>query len=362
MKKRQWRWIFLESYNEILERMLLTYEQESGFRPENESDIMLRMRVLAGEILREHAYAEYMMRQMFPTTASGEYLEAHAAQRGLSRKNPTYAAGRVIFSAASEEHGDILIPAGTVVCTVKDQRRFVTDEDAVLPAGEQTVGADVTAAESGSAYNALPQTVRVIVTPVPGIGGVANAVRFNGGTDAESDDELRARVADSYRNISNGTNAAYYRSVAMSVDGVYSASVVGSARGAGTVNVYVCAKTAPVLSSKVQEIQSLLDKARELNTDVKVFNASPLGIDLYIRLRVAEGYDFAQTAEEVKTAVEEYINGLGIGHDVLLSNVGEVIYHVKGVAGYKFLETYGSDCTVAADRYTVADHILVREV
>ena len=67
--------------------MLDTYEEESGFRPNNESDIMIRLRVLAGEVYRERVYAEYIMRQMFPTTAEGEYLDAHAQQRGLSRKN-----------------------------------------------------------------------------------------------------------------------------------------------------------------------------------------------------------------------------------------------------------------------------------
>ena len=67
------------------------YRQISGIQPENESDIMLRLRTLAGEIFNERAYAEYILRQMFPTTAQGEYLDAHAAQRGLSRRAGTKA-------------------------------------------------------------------------------------------------------------------------------------------------------------------------------------------------------------------------------------------------------------------------------
>ena len=181
MKKQQRRWICLESYNDILERMLSTYESESGFRPENESDIMLRMRVLAGEIYRERVYAEYILRQMFPSSATGEYLEAHAAQRGLSRKKGTKAIGSVTFSAADQEHEEVLIPAGTEVSSRDGNLRFVTDSDVVLGSGELSVSADVTAVRIGSAYNVVSNAVCIIVTPVLGVFAVTNDNAFSGG-------------------------------------------------------------------------------------------------------------------------------------------------------------------------------------
>jgi hypothetical protein len=46
---------------------------------------------------------------------------------------------------------------------------------------------------------------------------------------------------------------------------------------------------------------------------------------------------------------------------MLLSNVGEVIYHIEGVADYKFLETYGSDREVPLNRYAKANTITVRD-
>lgn len=339
--------------------MLHTYEEESGFSPKNESDIMLRLRVLAGEIYGERAYAEFILRQMFPSTAVGEYLDAHAAQRGLSRKGATYAIGWVIFSAAAEEHGDILIPAGTVVCAAGDGLRFVTDSDAVLIKDEQTIEVNVTAAQVGSASNVAVGRIGIIMTPVLGIGSVKNSVKFSGGMDSESDEALRERIIESYQNITNGANAAYYRSIAMSVDGVYSVSVVGCGRGLGTIDVYACGKGGVLSETTLQEIQALLDEARELNVDVKVFSPTAMRVNLYIRLAVADGYDFDTVAGEVQAAVEDYINDLGIGHDVWLSNVGEVIYHIPGVAGYKFLETYGSDQEVPPTRYTVAGSIVV---
>ena len=340
--------------------MLSAYEDESGFRPENESDIMLRMRVLAGEIYRESVYAESIMRQMFPATATGEYLDAHAQQRGLSRKNGTCAGGIVAFTAAEEEHGDILIPAGTEVCTYDDMLRYVTEEDAVLDSESSFVLSRVTSVLPGRAYNAIPGRIRIIVTPVLGISSVVNTSTISGGTDDESDEELRARIVDSYRNVLNGANAAYYRAVAMSVDGVYDASAVGRVRGEGTVNVYASGKGSALSSAVIGSIQALLDEKRELNVDVRAVAATALNINLYIILTVREGYDFDTTAAAAETAVRAYINGLGIGHDLLLSNVGEVVYHIDGVADYKFVESYGSDRTVPLDRFAKANTILVR--
>ena len=339
--------------------MLATYEEESGFVPQNESDIMLRMRVLAGEIYAQRVYADYIRRQMFPTTAAGEYLDAHAAQRGLARKNGTKAVGRAVFCTAADEHDDIMIPAGTVVGTA-DSLRFVTDSDVILRDGATTVTADVTAAQPGSAYNITSGKLCVMVTPVMGVESVRNSVVFSGGTDDETDEQLRKRVVDSYQNISNGANAAYYRSIVMSVDGVYSASVIGAARGVGTVDIYAGAKGSGLSAAKLSEIQTLLDEKREVNVDAKVFNPSALIVNLYIRLTVKEGFDFDTVASAVQAAVTEYITGLGIGRNLLLSDVGEVVYHIEGVMSYKFLETYGSDREIPANRYAIPGSILVR--
>lgn len=341
--------------------MLTTYEGESGFRPENESDVMLRLRVLAGEIYQERAYAEYILRQMFPTTAQGEYLDAHASQRGLTRKNGTRAVGAVTFYPVEEEHEAILIPAGTEVCTTDDLLRFTTDNDAVLQENAGSVSVSATAQEIGSAYNILSGKIGIMVTPVLGIALVGNQAGFTGGTDDESDEELRKRVTESYVNISNGANAAYYCSIALSVDGVYSASAVGCARGVGTVDVYACGRGSALPAATITEIQSLLDEKREVNVDVRACNPTAVNINLYIRLTVADGYDFNAVAGMVQAAVRNYINGLGIGKDLWLSDVGDVIYHVEGVSGYRFLENYGSDREIPLTSYAKAVSIIVRD-
>lgn len=351
----------MDSYNDILARMVESYTGYSGSAPSPESDIMIRLRVLAGEIYEARVNAEYIKRQIFASTATGEYLDRHAAERGLSRKAATCASGRVYFFAQQMDHDDILIPAGTEVCSPSDRLRFTTIGDSVIEAGDECVSVRVAAAAPGAAGNARVGAVTVLVTPVIGVGRVSNTNPFSGGADAESDDELRARVIDSYVNISNGANAAYYKGIALSVDGVYSASVVGRGRGNGTVDVYISGRGTQASAAVKQRVQALLNEGRELNVDVLARDPSAVEVTLYIRLAVEDGYDFSSVAEQTRSAVSGYIASLGIGADVLLSRIGEVIRSVGGVRDYHFVESYGSDRTIDDNAYAVAGTITIRE-
>ena len=104
-----------------------------------------------------------------------------------------------------------------------------------------------------------------------------------------------------------------------------------------------------------------MNEKREVNVDVRAVSPTAMNINLYIRLTVAEGYDFDTVAANVREAVVDYINGLGIGNDLRLSKVGEVVYHIEGVADYKFLESYGSDREVPLNRFAKANTITVRD-
>ena len=75
----------LESYKEILERMRAKYIEESGNKPEDVSDIGIRLRVMAGEVYRLQARMDWLWKQAFPETADGAQLDLHGAQRGLVR-------------------------------------------------------------------------------------------------------------------------------------------------------------------------------------------------------------------------------------------------------------------------------------
>ena len=65
----------METYDEIYRRMSEKYTAESGFEIDPSSDIAIRLRVLAGEIYNAGCSLDWLKRQMFADTATGETLE-----------------------------------------------------------------------------------------------------------------------------------------------------------------------------------------------------------------------------------------------------------------------------------------------
>ncbi len=354
----------MNSYEEILSRMVNKYEELSGGAVNEESDIMLRLRVLSGELYNSYVAGEFIKRQMFVTTATGEYLDKHALSRGLYRKEAEKASGEVTFSVEVASLTDIVIDKGTVVSTSgEDAASYVTDSAVTLYAGDRSISAPVTAVEGGARYNVIANSVTVLVTPPSGITSVTNAKAIKGGTDKETDDELRQRVLNSYRDISNGTNAVYYQRLAESVAGVHSASVVSKARGEGTINVYVCGKTdSPMNKDVIERVQTLLEENRELNVDIMVLYATALNISFSFNLEVEDGYSFDTVKANITEKAQKYVESLGVGKPALMCELGDLIFHTQGVKNYEFLPAFCEDVYPDANKYCVLDELDIREV
>lgn len=352
----------METYNEIFERMKENYEERAGVNVSGESDIAIRLRVLAGEIFKQQQNEDFILRQMFPLTATGEYLDKHAYSRGIVRKPALKASGNIRFYADPDHTSDITIPAGTVVADAMTFKRFSTDEQAVIRVAEESALVRITAVEAGAASNARGGNITILVTPIAGVARVYNGSVFINGRDEESDELLRERIVESYRNIPNGTNAAYYKALAMSVDGVYSAGAVGRVRGAGTVNVYVCARGNPVSAATLSEVQTLLSAEREMNVDVLACQAQEVDISLYIMIKPRSGYSFDEVSASCRLAISSYIDSLGIGRDVRMSEIADILYHTEGVENYEFHHLYDYDNVISESQYAVTDRITIQEV
>ena len=89
----------MDKYEEILAKMQNKYKELTGTDPDEASDIGIRLKVLAAELLSAYAELNWMKQQMFPHTASGVYLDMHADQRGITRKEGAKATGEEIGRA-----------------------------------------------------------------------------------------------------------------------------------------------------------------------------------------------------------------------------------------------------------------------
>lgn len=353
----------MDNYNEILSIMEKAYEEETGFVPDEYSDTGIRFRLFAGELYNLKTELEWFKGQMFPNTATGKYLDYHAEERGLSRREGIKAQGEVLFALEYAAEFPVTIPKGTVVSTDSTvPLRFITKEEKTIPVGTTFIKVPTVAETVGKSYNVAPQKIENLLTAIPGVIQVINLTSFTGGTNVESDDELRERLLYTYRNIDNGTNIAFYKNLAESVEGVYSAGVIPKNRGVGTVDVFIAKEGELADSPLVGKVAGVIQKAREVNVNVSVSSAKKVMVDVAVNIGIENGYDFEDVSSRCKEAIRNFILRLGVGNQLFMSDIGEVVYHTPGVRCYNFDRNYGGDYLYDQSRLPVVNRIIVNEI
>lgn len=337
MKAEIRRCVYTETYNKIYQRMKTKYEQESETEIDEKSDVAIRLKVLAGEIYNAQVNFEWLKNQMFADSASGEYLDYIAKQRGLERKKATKAQGEIIFSISQPVDHNIIIPLGTVVATDDSSPvRFCTTEEEEISAGNTLVSVYAEAVNPGREGNIKKDKATVGVSVPTEIEKVRNPIAFSSGEDEETDSELRERIRKTFTNRSNGTNKAYYEKLALAVEGIAKASAVARVRGSGTVNIYVCSSDGDADSTAIEKLQAIVDKERELNVDVEVYNATSVSYDLKVTVTARNGYSESEVKRDCIAAFEKYINSIPIGGKLYLSALGKALMETDSVENYEY--------------------------
>jgi uncharacterized phage protein gp47/JayE len=188
-------------------------------------------------------YIDWLALQLLPDTAEVEWLDRHGdiwlvnADGTTGRKMATLAEGTVEFTA---DFGGITIPNATQLNYAGLIGYETTDEVVTAFGGPNiTTPAPVRALDPGVAGNQDPGTGLAVSTPIPNVTGSATVVTLSGGTDEESDDNLRIRVLERIRQPPQGGAAHDYVRWAKAVPGVTRAWCAPLEMGIGTVTVRV---------------------------------------------------------------------------------------------------------------------------
>jgi uncharacterized phage protein gp47/JayE len=326
------------TYDEILTKMKAKYHTLAGLEADDASDIGIRLKVLAAELADFYPQIEELEKQITPLTSTGVYLEYHAQAKGIFRKPGVKAAGTLRFSRETAAGADIAIPAG-VVCSISgdDQSTYITTKNGKLAAGKTYVDIDAEAEEPGEIGNAAAGMINVMITPAAGITSVENTAAFAGGAGEESDEALRERLLFSYKNLSNGTNAAYYYDTAMSHGNVAFANVMPRNRGRGTVDVVIKCSNSVLGPKTVSELQNLFNQEKEINVDVYVLEATKKLINNVIEITMKSGCVEKDVINNVKSAIVDYYNSADIGKTMYVTELGSKLNAAEGVATYNII-------------------------
>jgi len=341
----------MRTADEIYQEMLAGFGERTGLEPREGCDLSARLYALAAQVCALYIQADWVVRQAFPQTAEGEYLDAHAQLRGLERKKPVAARGTVRFTAGEASEASRTIPKGTV-CMTAGLVRFETEEEGVLEAGGLTVDLPARALEPGAAGNVSAGAIVSMAVAPMGIAYCTNPQAFAGGADGEEDALLRERVLDTFKRLPNGANAAFYEKEALSFDQVAAATVISRPRGVGSVDIVPATLAGVPDAALLEQLQDYFEERREIAVDVLVRAPETVTVNIGVRVDPEEGRSGAEVLSRVKAAIQGWFTGKLLGRDILRAKLGEIIYHCDGVANY-VITAPAADVPVARDRLPV---------
>lgn len=350
----------MKTMDEIYESMLDSYTEKTGVRPTVSCDMSLRLYAVASQIFALHVQGEWLERQSFPQTASGQYLEYHGELRGVSRKEAACAQGELLFSCNSVQSQPLTIPEGTVAMTA-GLIRVQTVEEGVIPSGATSTMVKAEAIDSGVGGNISADSIISMAVPPVGISLCSNPETFENGTEEEGDESFRERILETFKRLPNGANAAFYVQEALSFERVSAATVIPRSRGICTVDVIISSASGIPDDDLIAEVQADLEEKREIAVDVLVKAPTLVYLDLELALTPEEDYTLDEAIVQVTEAITGWFDGNKLGVRLLEGELGNLIYQCSTVLNYQIL-TDLSQIILAQDEMPQLGILTVKEL
>lgn len=296
-------------------------------------------------------YLDYLSTQLFDSTATGIFLEARAAAKGLARKDAVAATGSILFTGTDTT----VIPAGSAL-TRLDGEEFTTDEAVTITGGTAT--AQVTATEAGNDGNTATGSVLTLSTGISGVDPTApvQSPGLAGGVDTEDDEDLRARLIQKNSNPPDGGSASDYEKWALEASpGVTRAFIQQNTPSLGNVTVLIVdddkdpitpdAAVIDAVRAYIGEYTGPYTSSTERRpvTDFPIIDAptlEPVGFVLSITPDTTEG------RAAVEAELEDLFRTTEPGRVLYLSQMRQAIGRAAGIEDYD-LTTPAADVTPA---------------
>lgn len=248
---------------------------------------------------------------------------------------------QVVFSRNRALPSVSTIPVGTRVSN--GELIFITTEVATIETDEvdsNSVGA--TAEEIGLKYNVPADTVTTIESSLSSeIIGVNNPIKAVGGTDAETQTQMLRRFkyyinglqgSNKYGIMAGVLGLSGVRSVGLEEhfttlkDGIYNATVYVD-DGTGGLTTELRNMCLDLINGTDKESNPGL-RAAGINIDVQP--AVPINISIEVTATIYR-IEEARIRNDITTKLQEYINGLGINENVVLSSIVVLLKQLPGI-------------------------------
>ena len=325
---------------------------------------------VAEQLSEAYRALEGVTSMLFVDESSGGYIDLVGGQYyNITRREGTRAYCDISFSGTP----GLVIPKGTAFLTAGGLSYALMAAVALGPEG--TGRGRLEAAEAGSAYNVEAGAIDRMYVNLTGLTDYHSEAAA-GGTDAESDAALLARVRERVQRPPTSGNGYQYRQWAMEVAGVGSAKVVELPGGPGTVGVTLVDSNDRAPSEEIVEaVTAHIEEERPIGAAVTVTAAGEREVTVAAQVSLTGGAGAGAVQDAFRAALAGYLHTLIEGkygavyykpaddqpYTLLYNRVLALLLNVEGVENFASLTVNGgtADVTIQAGEIPVLGEVSV---
>ena len=320
-------------------------------RPVERSDpLMLFLKSLIAVVAQLQILVDYSAKMNLLAYSTGDALEHLGYLVGVYRLDATAATVTCKVTLSATMSKAVTILQGTRV-NAGDDINFALDEDLTFLAGEVEKTAKFTCVEVGEVGNGYGVgELNKIVDPQPFLLAIENTTISDGGSDIESDDSLRERIAIAPESFSVAGPFGAYEFFTRQASNLITDVAIFS-ENPGEVDIYFLQENDLPTAEVIELVETALnDRTVRPLTDqvfVKVPEVVNFDIDLKYFIAASDSASATVIQAKVDKAVEDFIlwQKSKIGRDI---NKTELEYQVR-LAGAKRVEITAPTFTAVED-------------
>ncbi|MBP3930947.1 MAG: baseplate J/gp47 family protein [Peptostreptococcaceae bacterium] len=283
---------------------------------------------ISQELAKFYTEQEGLVNMAFVRNGFFNYLDDKCWEYGINRKIGTNAAGEVIF----EGEDNTSISNGTVI--YHNDLYYVVLNDAYIKNGKAEL--IVEAYEMGKRYNVIKNTEFTLREDIEGVAKVYAKDDFKGGSDTETDEELRDRYFDTIKKSFTSGNVAHYEAWTQEVNGVGLCKVYPLKNGNGTVEIVITDSNMLGASSElIESVKANIEEKRPIGANISIVSATEKTINITANITLASGYTVEEVKAEFTEKVVEYLKDISFKTSYISNaRLGNLLLDTNGVFDY----------------------------
>ena len=272
-------------------------------------------------------------------TSTADDADSFVADFGMTRLPAAFAKGEVTFSRFTPTAA-AFVPVGALVRTADGSASYVVAAGGTgyngdtsgytIPAGTASLTVPVLAVTQGASTNVGAGTVSLLASAISGVDTVVNQAAISGGAPAETDAAMRVRFVAYLASLSKATRAAIGYAVSQVQSGL-TCNIIEGEDAAGLerrahFTVVVDDGTGAPNQVLLNRVADAVDLVRGLGISFGVVAASPVTANVSLSITTATGASHVAAVASVASAIEDYVDSLGIGQTLSYLRLAQVAF------------------------------------